>query len=120
MHNGRKIHGEAELTADPRAGCIFTSQHGEGETHAPVNCVRAPDQALQLASAEPIVVRNAAINLTPKGKPRIEGVQQGQPRQCKHGRVWFEFPQHQCWCCQRIRNRRSRSLWFFPLAVLAR
>ena len=79
MQNGWEIQGEAELAADSWAGYILTPKQGEGETQSPANCVHAPNQALQLASAEPIVVRNTAIHLTPKSQPRIEVVQEGKP-----------------------------------------
>jgi len=79
MQNGREIHSEAELATDPWARSILTSQQCEGETHAPPNGVHAPNQALQLTSAEPVVVRNTAICLSPKSQPRIEVVQEEKP-----------------------------------------
>jgi hypothetical protein len=78
MENGWKIHSEAELAADPWAGHIPTSQQGKGETHPPANCISPSSQALQLASTEPIIVCNTAIDLTPKSQPGIEIMQEGQ------------------------------------------
>ncbi len=72
MQNRREIHSEAELAADSWAGYMLTSQQCEGETHAAANCVHAPNQALQLPSAEPVVVRNTAICLASESQPRIE------------------------------------------------
>jgi hypothetical protein len=76
VKNRWKIHGEAELPADPWARLVLTSQQAEGETETIANRVLTSHQTLQLASAESNVVRYAAIDLAPKSQPRVEVVHQ--------------------------------------------
>ena len=76
MKESREVHGEAELPADPWTGLVLPSEQGEGETETITNRVLAPNQALQLPSAQPTVVRNAAVDFAPEGQSTIEVAQQ--------------------------------------------
>jgi hypothetical protein len=66
MKYGREIHCEAHLATHPWAGFILTSQQCEGENQVCTDCIHTPNQTLQLSSAQPIVVRNATVYLTPR------------------------------------------------------
>jgi len=71
-----KIHGEPDLSTDPRARDILAAENTEIKANAAPNEILAAGHSLELASAESPIIRVPAVKLATECEPAREIVQQ--------------------------------------------
>ncbi len=74
MKNIGEIYGEPNLAPNPGAGDVFASEQTEIECHAFANRVLAPDQHLELASAQVPIIRKSTVSLDAERQAGIDVV----------------------------------------------
>jgi hypothetical protein len=74
----RKIHREADLATEARAGRVLTSKNTEAEAQSIANHIMAPSHGLKLRFSQSSVSGVSAVNLSSKGERRAKIVLHGK------------------------------------------